>query len=84
MIIQNQPFEENMRQAILQINKSAEKYKDLELKQLAQDLDVLIKDYQIPSREDIVLLQKEAYYEGREEGYDDGYDVGYEKGQEDM
>lgn len=83
MIIHNQPFEENMRQVVMQINQSAEKYEDLELRQLAQDLDILIKNRQVPSEGDMEFLQKQAYNEGREEGYDDGYDAGYEAGQED-
>lgn len=83
MIIHNQPFEDNLKLVVLNINQAAERYEDLELRQLAQDLDILIKNRQVPSEGDMEFLQKQAYNEGREEGYDDGYDAGYEAGQED-
>ena len=77
MIIHNKPFEENLRLVALHIAQAGEKYKDLDLHQLAQDLDFLINSR--ASRE-----SRESRETDFERGYDSGYSEGYEAAREEI
>lgn len=70
MIIHNKPFEENLRLVVLRIHQAGEKYKDLDLVQLAQDLDFLINSRASVKRDS--------------DFYDDGFSDGYEAAREEI